>query len=165
MGPTTQAPDLDVTSDLGGVYLKRADVESGPQRCAIASVTREIFEARDGRPTQNKIVLTFVGEPARKMSLNKTNLRIMTQVFGKHTRAWIGRSVVVFVDPTVVNRGQVVGGLRLQIPQLAPVARPATNLASLEEQIRHLQTQLQAAKVPTADVDDVEFVFGANVSS
>ena len=75
MSPTTTDPTLDVTSDLSGVYIKRADVEHGDYRFVIAAVSRETFEARDGKPSQTKVVLTSNDTPPRKFSLNKVNLR------------------------------------------------------------------------------------------
>jgi hypothetical protein len=47
------------------------------------------------------------------MVLNTTALRLLGQTFGDESDAWIGKKVVVYLDPTVLFKGQVVGGLRL----------------------------------------------------
>jgi hypothetical protein len=110
---------FDVTPDLGGTYLKRDDT---PFRGVIANAERSTFDARPGSPKSTKIVLTFAGEPVRKWSLNKTNLTIITNAFGKLTGGWNGRSIVVVWDDSVQYKGKAVGGLRVRVPQAkAPV--------------------------------------------
>ena len=168
MDPTTQAADLDVTTDLGGVYLKKVDFTDGPRDFQIASAARELFEARAGRPAQRKVVLTFTGDPARKLSLIKTNLGILADAWGKHTAGWIGRTLTVYVDPTVRNpNGEVVGGLRVRISQLPSVMKAATDTTILEERIRQLEAQLRPATAPAtlAADDDISFAFGANTGA
>lgn len=132
----TPPSDLDVTGDLSGANLKKDDLAAGAQRFTVTAVARAFFEARDGRPAANKIVLTFAGEPARKLVLNKTNLRVMADTFGARTSAWLGKPIVVYVDPTVTIGADRVGGLRIYIepvpvmvtspamPVTAPVTRP-----------------------------------------
>jgi hypothetical protein len=143
----TTPTDLDVTSDLGGVFLRKSDVEDGPQRFSIAAVTREHFEARNGRPAQDKVVLAFAGDPTRKMSLNKTNLGIIARAWGKQASAWIGRSLLVELDESVQFAGQLVGGLRVRIPKVTPAAKRVAPPATPTD-------------VPG---DDVDFLFGGNV--
>lgn len=172
MNPTTQAADLDVTIDLGGVYLRKADFTDASgatvaRDFAIASVARELFEARAGRLAQRKIVLTFTGDPARRLSLIPTNLRILADAWGKLAAAWIGRTLTVYVDPTVRNpNGAVVGGLRVRISQLPSVMK-AADTTILEERIRQLEAQLRPATAPAtpADDDDIAFAFGANTGT
>jgi hypothetical protein len=124
-----QTSDLDVSGDLAGTYLKKSDVEDAPLTFTIQSVERVLFEAKAGRPAQQRVVLTFVGDPLRRMSLNKTNLGICAKAWGKHTAAWIGRPVTVELDEGVTFAGQLVGGLRVKIRKPAPlsvVPGPAT---------------------------------------
>ncbi len=149
---TTPQTELDVTPDLGGIYLKKSDVEDGPQRFAITAVTREHFEARNGRPAQDKIVLTFAGEPVRKMSLGKINLGIIARAWGRQAAAWINHSLIVELDPSVTFMGQVVGGLRVRIPKTTPTAKAAPRA-----------TPAVAEAAVAADDDDVNFIFGQNV--
>ena len=162
--------DLDVSADLGGQFLKREDVDQRGRSFTIQQVSRETFEARDGRPAQTRVVLALEGE--RKFSLNKTNLKALAQAWGKKTAAWHGRTLVVYLDAHVQNRGQVVGGLRVRIAQLAPVAavasQPDTSARALQDRINALEAKLAAAgkvqAAPAAAVDDdIAFAFGANV--
>jgi hypothetical protein len=120
MEKPTVAQDLDVSGDLAGTYLKKSDVEDAPLTFTIKSVDRVLFEARAGRPAQQRVVLSFEGDPLRRMSLNKTNLGICAKAWGKYTAAWIGRNVTVELDEGVTFAGQLVGGLRVKIRKLAP---------------------------------------------
>ena len=129
MSTNTPNADLDVSSDLGGEYLKKFDIrDSGPQRFAIVGTDRITFEAKNGRPAQTRIVLTFGGEPTRKMSLNKTNLRVLVKVWGPKPAAWVGKVVQVYFDPEVMFGAEKTGGLRVRagVPRLvAPKPAPA----------------------------------------
>jgi hypothetical protein len=122
----TSSSDLDITADLGGQYLKKADFEAGEwKRFVVIAVDRVMFEARNGKPAQTKIVVTFEGEPQRKLALNKTNLRILAKVWGKNAAAWIGRTLFVGIDENVSFGGEQVGGLRVRVPKQAPAkAKP-----------------------------------------
>jgi hypothetical protein len=120
---TTASTDYDVTGDLSGVYLKKSDVEDRPLSLTIASVDRVIFEARGGKPAEQKWVVTFAGDPVRKMTLNKTNLALLAKAFGKRTAPWLGQTVDVVLDDSVSFGGQLVGGLRIRCGK--PARRPA----------------------------------------
>ncbi len=90
---------LDVTGDLSGTYIKRADVEHGDVAFTIAAVTRETFEARNGKPAQTRIVLTSNTTPPRKFSCNKVNLRTLSTAWGKLADVWIGKTCWIHFDP------------------------------------------------------------------
>ncbi len=95
-----------------------------PLTLTIASVDRVLFEAKAGKPAEQKWVLTFAGEPVRRMTLNKTNLALLAKGFGKRTGAWIGQTIDVVLDESVSFGGQLVGGLRIRIPKRRPVPVP-----------------------------------------
>jgi hypothetical protein len=137
--------DLDVSSDLAGVYLKKSDVEDGPLTFGIQSVERVTFEAKGNRPAQVRVVLTFAGEPVRKLSLNKTNLGICVKAWGKFANKWIGQMLDVELDEGVQFAGQLVGGLRVKVRKLRRTTPPPP-----------------AEPVGVADEDDISFAFGAN---
>ena len=120
--------DEDVTGDLSGVYLKRQDFDNGDLTFTVASVDKVLFEARNGKPAEQKWALTFASEPVRKFSLNKTNLALMAKGYGKKTGSWVGTSIEMFLDESVSFGGQLVGGIRIRIPKRRP-APVVTNQA------------------------------------
>jgi hypothetical protein len=115
MSSPYQSYDDDVSADLTGQFLKKADFDD---RSAIVftimRVDKRTFEARNGRPAQDKWVVTFDGD--RCLSLNKTNLQLLAKWFGKRARAWQGKKVTVYWDESVSFGGQLVGGMRLRKP-------------------------------------------------
>jgi len=114
--------DDDVTGDLSGVYLKRQDFDNGDLVFTIGSVDKVTFEARNGKPAEQKWALTFACEPPRKFTLNKTNLALVAKAFGKKTGAWVGKRITLFLDESVSFGGQLVGGVRIRLPK--PAAKP-----------------------------------------
>jgi hypothetical protein len=120
----------DVTGDLSGQYLKKADVADGPLLFQIASVAKVVFEARAGKPAESKWVLTFAGDPVRKLTLNKTNLSILAKAFTKKTGPWAGQTIEVYLDESVMFAGQLTGGIRVRIPRLS--RRPVPAAATLD---------------------------------
>ena len=72
-----------------------------------------------------KLVMHFAGKD-KALILNRTNCEAMEAITGTDDYgSWVGRSVVLFTDPTVKFGGKTVGGLRLRaINGPAPVAPP-----------------------------------------
>jgi hypothetical protein len=119
---TQQTADDDVSGDLSGSYLKQSDFENDSAiMFTIRRVEKKAFEAKNGRPAEEKWVLTFDDE--RCFGLNKTNLRLMVKWFSKHWRTWIGKKITVYRDESISFGGRLVGGLRIRRP--APQDIPA----------------------------------------
>jgi hypothetical protein len=113
---TTQYTDNDdVSSDLGGAFLKQSDFDHDPAIAfTISRVEKVHFEAKNGRPAEDKWVVHFDGE--RALSLNKTNLTLLAKWFGKRPSAWKGQQVTVYRDESISFGGRLVGGLRVRKP-------------------------------------------------
>lgn len=134
--------DDDVSADLTGQFLKKADFTDTPAIVfTIRRVEKRSFEAKNGRPAQDKWVLTFDGD--RCMSLNKTNLQLLAKWWGKHARNWHGRQVTVYWDESVSFGGQLVGGMRLRKPSKGDV--PSFVSADVENFVSDLDTDPQGA--------------------
>ncbi len=102
---------------------------------------KEDLKAEDGRYIEKRaVVATIASEKVgddQKMVIyfqnmekgmvgNRTNADTLADLYGEDTDGWIGREVILYVDPTVMYAGKRVGGLRLKAPQAPPVSRPAT---------------------------------------
>jgi hypothetical protein len=120
----------DVTGDLSGVYLKKQDVADGALSLVIASVDKVVFDAKGGKPAEAKWVLTFMGDPPRRMTLNKTNLSILAKAFGRKTGPWTGQTIEIYLDASVMFGSQLTGGIRVRIPKLS--RRPVPAAAALD---------------------------------
>ena len=108
-------------------YLAKDDVGASGLILTIRGFKIEAIEG-DGE-IEDKAVLYFA-EDVKPMVLNRTN----SQLLGAATRAKtagesIGKTIIVYNDPTVSFGGKITGGLRIrthieEAPRAAP-ARPA----------------------------------------
>ena len=98
-------------------YLKSEDVEEngGEWELTIKSVVRKEYEEDDGTNTI-KGILTFL-EVEKKMALNVTNTHTLTTMYGDKNidTAWVGKSVILYVDPNVKYANKIVKGLRIRL--------------------------------------------------
>ena len=106
--------NYDARDFIGGTFIKKEDLAAGPQRFTIQGVSKATFGAKDGRPAEDVLQLEL--DDDRQFSLNKTNTKILIGAHGGKTDGWIGKSVILYVDPNVMFRGGLVGGVRVQIP-------------------------------------------------
>ncbi len=106
---------------LGAVDLPDHEYPPNAITAKIADLTEENL-AREGQPAERKPILHFdpKGDPGelKPMACNKTNAKFLIKHFRTDDESKIiGRTIGIFVDPTVQNAaGQVVGGLRLCAP-------------------------------------------------
>ena len=106
---------FDANDFIGGSYIKKQDLEAGPQRFTIAGVSRATFALRDNRPAEEVLQLEF--EDGRKFTLSaKVNIRILIKAFGRKTPAWIGQSIILYIDDNVTYGGTLIGGVRIRLP-------------------------------------------------
>ncbi len=107
--------DFDANDFIGGTYIKKQDLDAGPQRFTIAGVSRATFAPRDSRPAEEVLQLEF--EDDRKFTLSaKVNIRILIKAFGRKTPAWVGKSIILYIDENVSYGGTLIGGVRIRIP-------------------------------------------------
>lgn len=92
-------------------FLRKEDFDED-RVMTIKGVKLEDMPGDDG---QQKWVLYF-REEAKGMALNVTTIRVLEKAFGDDSDAWVGKRVMVYVDPNVSFGGRVVGGLRLRPP-------------------------------------------------
>lgn len=101
-------------------FLRKEDFDED-RVMTIKGVKLEDMPGDDG---QQKWVLYF-REEAKGMALNVTTIRVLEKAFGDDSDMWIGKRVMVYVDPNVSFGGRVVGGLRLRPPKSQVAAKPA----------------------------------------
>jgi hypothetical protein len=98
-------------------YLKSEDIEEagGEMQLTVKGVSRKEYEEEDGTKTV-KGLLTF-NETSKKLSLNVTNTHAMMTMYGEKDidRVWLGKTVILYVDPNVKNKGKIVKGLRIRL--------------------------------------------------
>lgn len=104
-------------------YLKQSDVSDDTvvtvQKVGKANI------AREGDEPEYKWLVRF-NEFPKPMVLNSTNIKRLAKACGSDdTDDWIGKQVVLYVDPDIEFGGNVVGGLRIRTHKQAPQTRQA----------------------------------------
>jgi len=109
--------NIDDTFPSTSNFLKKEDL-TRPVKVKIESVGMIEFE-QNGKK-QVKLDISLVGKDKR-FACNKTNARMISEIYGKETDKWIGKEITLYNDPTVTMGDQVVGGIKVQyIPEEMP---------------------------------------------
>ena len=74
------------------------------------------FEA--GRKKSNVFTIKFKGKQ-KELCLNSTNRRTLYRLYGAATKDWIGKTITLYVDPSIRVGGKKVGGIRFRESQSA----------------------------------------------
>jgi len=103
-------------------YLRKEDIEDDTP-ATIKGVKLEDLGQGD-KPEQRWVI--YFKQFAKGMVLNVTTIRVLESAYGDDTDVWIGKQVLLYVDPNVSFQGRVVGGLRLRVPRpkLSPQNEP-----------------------------------------
>lgn len=111
-------------------FLKQTDIGGG----ALMTVTgcEKHNVAMEGAEPEFKWCLTFA-ENDKPLVLNSTNIQLCERVFGSDdTDQWVGKKIVLYVDPNVSYAGKIVGGIRVRAPRAGTVpAQPAPAVTAL----------------------------------
>lgn len=108
----------NVAQLLQSKYLSRGDVETAPLTVTISGLAQEQFGGNNRGEAGSRWVMYFQ-EHRKGLKLNNTNIKLLAAAFGDNTDSWIGKRIRLFLDPTVMMAGQVVGGIRIQTPRSA----------------------------------------------
>ena len=93
-------------------YLKQSDVED--DMAVKVEKVGKANVAREGDEPEYKWLIRFEGIK-KPMVLNSTNIKRLAKACNSDdTDEWIGKEVVLYVDPDVEFGGNVVGGLRIR---------------------------------------------------
>ena len=131
---------MDITQAFESKYVKATDLDDRQHRLVIKSVSLEEMKNRSG-DTEKRPVVYFEGKK-KGWVLNKTNAKVLTASYGKHTEHWTGKEIVIF--PMMVDSfGEMTEGIRCKIPQ--PVAAPPQHQAELNraaQEVRQAHSEI-----------------------
>lgn len=100
-------------------FLTQKDIDR-PILVTIAGC-EEVNVAKEGAEHEYRWTIRF-RELEKPMVLNSTNGQIMAMVFGsEESDDWVGKKIVLYVDPTISFAGKLVGGIRCRAPRNQPV--------------------------------------------
>ena len=93
-------------------YLKKEDCDP-PILVTIDHLSQKNV-ALEGETAEMKFCLHF-REPIKPMIINSTNAQLIARATGsEETDDWKGKQIVLFNDPNVSFRGELVGGIRVR---------------------------------------------------
>lgn len=97
--------------DVSEAILARSDQLNAVDLVEPVVVT--VVDVREGNKEQPVHVITDLFGTDRPFKPSKTVLRDLAKAWGKETRAWVGRRMELYNEPTVLWAGKPVGGIRL----------------------------------------------------
>lgn len=94
------------------LYLQASDLPDGEDTV----VTIRAFERRELRQDDRAVSkwVLFFDEIEGGLPLNDTNGRTIRKRHGKEMDGWIGRTIVLYIDPDVEYNGSHTGGIRVR---------------------------------------------------
>jgi len=100
--------NFDITNSIQAKsdQLNADDLVTAPRTIKISDITQGNAE--------NPVIVHYEGDNGRPFKPCKTVLRIIGAGWGNMTGEWVGKSLVLYCDPTVVYGGKEVGGIRIQ---------------------------------------------------
>ncbi len=108
-----------VSEMLSSKYLKTADIPD-PVIVTFRAIKQVNIAREDDDPEYKWIA--FFEEYEKGMVLNSTNLHVAEKLLASDdTDNWIGQEIILWADPNVQYKGELVGGLRFRAPEKAPV--------------------------------------------
>ena len=103
-------------------FLKKEDVGRGVLATITGCVQKNV--AAEGAEDEHKWCLTFQ-ELNKPLVLNATNIQLCEQICGSDdTDHWVGKRIVLYVDPNVSYAGKLTGGIRVRKPKPTAVPTP-----------------------------------------
>lgn len=98
--------DLSMTIDPKSDQLNADNLIAGPMTITITKVGQ-------GSTQEQPIKIFFEGDNGKPYIPCKSMRRVLVQVWGKDGAAYVGRSMTLFRDPSVMFGGVAVGGIRI----------------------------------------------------
>lgn len=93
-------------------YLRSFDIPHDKDTIlTIRSYEKQDMRSKKGRV--RRVVLYFVERP-ECLALNKPNGRAISALLGDEMDNWIGKNIVLFVDPSIQLYGMPVSGIRVR---------------------------------------------------
>ena len=104
---------MDVSSFLGGNFLTHLDLPQPFQQWTIAKADQQLVGS------DQKICLTFSEFPSKPLACNKTNLRVVAELYSTNAESWAGKQLLVYRTRTQFQ-GQPKLCVRVSNPHQPP---------------------------------------------
>ena len=149
----------DVT-DLRSTIIPRSDQLNADQLLS-GPITITVSDVRAGTGDDQPVSIFYDADKARPYKPCKTMRKVLILAWGADGTRWIGKSMELFADASVVFGGQAVGGIRIaklsDIPAGIKVSLTATKGKKAMHTIGILATR-PAIDVPPLDMPESEAI-------
>jgi hypothetical protein len=103
-------------------FLKQSDIGEGA-RMTVSGCERHNV-AKEGADPELKWCLEFE-QTDKPLVLNSTNIQLCAKIFGSDdTDEWVGKPIVLYVDPNISYGGKITGGIRVRASKAKTPAKP-----------------------------------------
>jgi hypothetical protein len=96
---------------LESKYLQQEDVDG--EVVVTVHALKKVNVAKEDETPEYKWTVKFQ-EFAKPMVANATNVKRMFKALGEDSEEWLGKQIILYVDPDVEFGGKIVGGLRVR---------------------------------------------------
>ena len=108
-----------ISDVFGGNFLDQEDIGNARPVCTIENWESVTFPAKDGKPEQTKLVLSFLGK-SKRLVVGVQNAAKLEESLGE-LEQWVGKQVIIYVDHEVMFGKKKTGGLRAMVPGASPI--------------------------------------------
>jgi hypothetical protein len=103
--------------------IRYVDLDGKEYTLRIAAIKRGKVVGTGGKST-GKAMISFEGRE-KPLAAGTAVLSQIAALYGNDTKAWVGKAVTIYGDPTIKYGGQAVGGVRVKAPVGEPITAPA----------------------------------------
>jgi hypothetical protein len=120
-------------------YMRKEDIHA-PVLLTAAAVERVELNV-PGKPIEIKPLMHFKERGYKPLLVNKTNWFECAEIFGTRNLAeWLGKQLVIYIDPNVSYAGKRIGGIRVRAPA---AVKAKTTLKQAEPIVEEGEDDLQ----------------------
>lgn len=98
--------------DLRATIVPKSD-QLNAEQLLSGPMTIRVTEVRVSDSTEQPVVVHYDGDDGRPYKPCKTMRKLLVHAWGENGRAWAGRYMTIYNDPTIRFGGAEVGGIRI----------------------------------------------------
>lgn len=139
-------------------FLKKTDVAGENGHGVLLTIRSAEQENVALQEEEDKIKwILYFDEVDKGLVLNSTNAQIIAGFLGDPAgntpEEWVGKKIVLFVDPTIIFHGKTTGGIRVRAPKTNRVAAAAAP-AQAATVAKPIKRAARPAAAPSAPPDE-----------
>jgi hypothetical protein len=138
--------DISTTCAPRSDRLNADDLVGGPKTIKVTGVR---LTGDDAQP----VAVDFEGDGGRPFTPGKSMRRVLVSLWGANAEAYVGRSIVLYCDPSIAYAGSAVGGVR--IAAMSDIPKDSSVILTVKRAVRK---PFQVKKLVVQEVTSFESV-------